>query len=598
MNYDKEVSDKIDEILNENTFGFSFQFNPGQREVIHAVCASFLKWKNGDSTVDSVVLSAPTGYGKSIIAMFTSKILQLMGYGGYILTVDLALQQQYETDFKRLKLNYHSIKGVSNYKCHVNSKSFKEGDCHSLNVSYEQLKKLHCYPKCAYLQARERAMRAKVSMINYAYWLIQRNKVAKKMGGKEPFPMRDFVFFDECHRLDEVVQNQFSIKIPKNFADILFLLNTLLLDNGYFMERLITKDELKKLIQILFKTDEKGILFETLNDLKAILEPYIVQEEIIKDKMKEDVKEGDRIPESWKKIFNTLSDFNDMFDKIDNYIQVTEGTSLDNIVKRLPDAIMDEEEIVEFVSLKEDFLIKKYALEQGGFKIFMSATLGSIPTFAKIIGLKKSIGINMKHRFNYDKSPILFLRKYRLDYKNKHKNIAPAVELMDHIIGKKHFDQNGIVHTASFEFANEILKRSKFRKKFITYTSKNKRTQIKKFLKSSGKILIGPSILEGLDLSDDLCRFQMFFKIPYPSLNDPLIVAKLKENQTWYDWKTSIAIIQGSNRGIRHMSDYADTYILDGCFTDLINKNIFDKSFVDRLKNMDKKDLELWKKKK
>ena len=101
MDYDKIVDTKINEIIEKNIFGYSFQFNIGQREVIHTICVNFLKWKNGKSDIDSVVLSAPTGYGKSIIAMFSSKVLQLLTYGGYILTVDLALQQQYEFDFRR-----------------------------------------------------------------------------------------------------------------------------------------------------------------------------------------------------------------------------------------------------------------------------------------------------------------------------------------------------------------------------------------------------------------------------------------------------------------------------------------------------------------
>ena len=151
---------------------------------------------------------------------------------------------------------------------------------------------------------------------------------------------------------------------------------------------------------------------------------------------------------------------------------------------------------------------------------------------------------------------------------------------------KNHLDDNGIIHSASYEFSREIMKRSKFRHKFIEYTSENKLIKIKKFLKAKGKILLGPSHMEGLDLYDDLSRFQIIFKIPFPNLVDPLVSAKLKEdNSEWFSWKTSLNIIQASNRSIRHNhGDWAITYILDACFLQLLNKNLFENDFTKRLK--------------
>ena len=57
--------------------------------------------------------------------------------------------------------------------------------------------------------------------------------------------------------------------------------------------------------------------------------------------------------------------------------------------------------------------------------------------------------------------------------------------------------------------------------------SKEKAGMIDLFKKKENAILMGPSLLEGLDLKDDTSRFQIFFKVPYPNLNEPLIKAKL-----------------------------------------------------------------------
>ena len=99
-------------------------------------------------------------------------------------------------------------------------------------------------------------------------------------------------------------------------------------------------------------------------------------------------------------------------------------------------------------------------------------------------------------------------------------------------------------------------------------------------------VIMGPSILEGLDFKDDICRFQIFFKVPYPSLGDPLTSAKIKHSPGWYDWKTGITIQQGAGRSIRNKEDWAVTYILDACFGNLINKL---ESFPDNFKNRIKK---------
>ena len=110
---------------------------------------------------------------------------------------------------------------------------------------------------------------------------------------------------------------------------------------------------------------------------------------------------------------------------------------------------------------------------------------------------------------------------------------------------------------------------------------------IELFKKKKDAVLMGPSLLEGLDLKDDISRFQIFFKVPYPNLNEPLIKAKLNTSNEWYDWKTGISIMQGVGRSVRSESDWAITYILDASFKNLINKKgFFPPSFLERIKTI------------
>jgi len=91
---------------------------------------------------------------------------------------------------------------------------------------------------------------------------------------------------------------------------------------------------------------------------------------------------------------------------------------------------------------------------------------------------------------------------------------------------------------------------------------------------------------EGIDLKDDLSRFQILTKIPYPNLGDERIKIRCKRDYTWYVNEAVKGIVQAYGRSIRTEKDHADTFILDGCFEDLLHRNgkLFPKWFIDALR--------------
>ena len=109
---------------------------------------------------------------------------------------------------------------------------------------------------------------------------------------------------------------------------------------------------------------------------------------------------------------------------------------------------------------------------------------------------------------------------------------------------------------------------------------------LKKMKKNRGTVAMGPSLLEGLNLVDDLSRFQIFLKVPYPYLGDKYVAAKLNYSQQWYNWKTSVSVLQGVGRSVRTPEDWAVTYLIDGCFADLFKSagTQFPPEFRSRVK--------------
>jgi len=111
---------------------------------------------------------------------------------------------------------------------------------------------------------------------------------------------------------------------------------------------------------------------------------------------------------------------------------------------------------------------------------------------------------------------------------------------------------------------------------------------IKKIMESkSNTILVSPSIIEGMDLKDDLSRFQIFLKVPFAYLGDPWIKCRMELNRNWYSREAVVKIIQGYGRSIRSKDDYAFTFMLDNNFVNLMDRNVelFPKWFKEAVKN-------------
>ncbi len=124
------------------------------------------------------------------------------------------------------------------------------------------------------------------------------------------------------------------------------------------------------------------------------------------------------------------------------------------------------------------------------------------------------------------------------------------------------------------------------RKRVFVYEGTEEKRQMLDMMKATkGKIIMGPSILEGLDLKDEFSRFQIFAKVPYLSLNDRFVKTKMTINPGWYRWKAIINILQGTGRSVRNEDDWAITYILDGSLGDLIhnNRRSFPAEFLRRI---------------
>ena len=225
--------------------------------------------------------------------------------------------------------------------------------------------------------------------------------------------------------------------------------------------------------------------------------------------------------------------------------------------------------------------------------LVMSATILNPQAYCRNIGLNPSEVkfIQVQSDFPLENRPIYPLNIAYLNYDSLQlqETKSSIVEAVDNIM-TIHKNDKGIIHTTSYEQLNIIkdhISQDNSQRLLITDPNLQREVVISEHINSmKPTVLISPSLYTGIDLKDDLSRFQIITKVPYPNLNDRWINAKRDSDREWYSWQTALRLVQAYGRSIRTREDWAKTYVLDSAFNRFVNKNksIFPDYFVQAIK--------------
>lgn len=557
----------------------NIEFRPQQKEAIVDIISAYEEDHNG-----IYLLDAPTGSGKSVIAMLFADFLAFKGNRGYILASDLSLHEQYVKDFRKLQVwNWGNIKGVDNYRCVVNDEKFSVGECKSKGTSYEKAESLPCFKQCGYLTSRKKAIKSPVSLLTYPYALIQRNYVESNQqsnGKGSPFPQRDFVVCDEAHKLLDIVQSHFS---PIVSHEIVKKTESLIESTGDIGQKIpqVDTERLSKVIDMIYEQEDHGNLLKLLKEVTRLLSIAVEATSSLRENASIEFLEGS-IPSEWLAVFGMADWCKDVHCKLEDYCKIIEQVGLEKLVKN------PGEKSITFNCIDEYYLLQKHFFTKFGFKLLMTATMGSPSDFMRNHGIKKAKYFKIESHFNWEKSPIIFYPGKKMSTRFLQENLQWAIDSVTRIV-RENSEHSGIIHSGSYELNTKVWSGlpKDVKKRIVLYKgSDEKEIALKIMKRKKAMVLMGPSILEGLNMVDDESRFQIFLKVPYPHLGDKYVAAKLEYSQKWYNWKTSIAVLQGVGRSIRTPDDWAVTHLLDGCFADLMKSagDQFPPEFKARLK--------------
>jgi len=537
-----------------NYFPDTFEPLPGQIKLLDGIEKAFKSGKR------IIICSAPTGSGKSFIAKtlanisdkptqefrrlitsydaykkdfdgsytYSSECIEEPPAGTFALTITKNLQDQYQQLFTDASI----LKGKTNYTCDVDNNF----DTELAPCTFAPRIKDQCWSenRCPYYNARNETLLADFAALNYKMFFALPGHVKRK----------NHIVCDEASELEDELIRQFSADIVYDKLDSYNVpYKTLITDNKERTQNWITElaaNVLDVLEQLSLRATSKTSSV-ALTQSEQIKYSYL------------------------KNLHRSLTSLLTTWNKGEYVIE-------------------NDSKHVLITPLKADFL-SHHIFDYADKIILLSATIIDHKNFAKSLGIKDYEYIEVESNFDSSKSPIYISSKYKLNYKNLKTSLPYICQYIDQILNA-HKNDKGIIHTHTYEIADFIRQRVSGNRLLIRDTNNTNEDILKEHYESlDPTVLVSPSLVYGVDLKDDLARFQIIVKLPYPSLASKRVKQLFEIDKEWYENKMLNSIVQAAGRSTRSKDDYSSTYILDGNIANILlrSKNKLPRHFIDRV---------------
>jgi len=539
----------------EEYFPFK-SFRPYQREIITKIKNDF---ENG---IKVVILDGPTGFGKSPVNITLGKYFKPTFYT----TPQIKLVKQLEKDFGPKKLaidggisDIMPLLGRNNYICRETN---KPSDLCPIAID----KNISCKNyECIYWKQKEATINADISIITFAMLII--NNYIK---GESRFLKRNLLIIDECHNLEDQVASLFcgfSIS-PYSFPSF-------------------------------FREPKKQNMPFCLDNSSQFI---IKNGESIWDLIKKDIPNNNKIEDHLPFLIKIQEICNATFNYCNNQREKQKISNLSRKINYLFKELKEERKWVinivpkqnyttrEFKPIKIDNFLKRMIWSQTNLIILSSATIpfqNQSEKWLKRLGLEdKPFSFHsIPMRFPVKNRPIIIkLMGGKMTNKKEDENWDANIKNIKTIISH-HIKDRGVIHTQSYKRAERLAHDLNNYDIFLHNKHEINDNIITDWINSGKKILISPAITNGVDLKDELCRYQILLKIPYPSIGDARVsyLLNVKKDWNWYYQETMKEIIQAYGRAIRSENDFAKFYIIDGSFKDIYRKVRFPTWFSEAI---------------
>jgi Rad3-related DNA helicase len=517
-----------------------------------------------------IILEAPVGFGKSAIA---AALCRHVG-SAYLLTSTKQLQDQYSADF-----GFPVTIGKSNFTCLVPTPTgrflpcskgrceadWSLSDCpHFLSLEeYRDHEKGRCTKDskcrrlegnrlCPYYEQKWEAFVSGVMVANYPFFLSE-------LGYTDDVERRRLLVCDEAHDLERQMVGFASFTLRRSQVEAYGLGGGRGGESRAFISDMGLEDA----------SAWEGPLLEAKRAYREFEQAYLEEESM-----------QDRVA-SCRAARESLDAFlDDLRERPSNWIVSSVRST----------ATVEGESAVDEVAFQP---LEVSAYTSGLFGsadtvLLMSATVFSKETFCRTLGIPPEEAAFIRVRgssFPVENRRIYALDTARLSKATMEASMEPLARAVDEIM-TRHAGERGVVHTTSYQQARYIVEHvSEANRARLASTegASSRSGLLRAHGSSQGSVLISPSLYQGVDLKDELSRFQVLVKVPFPDLSERRTRIKLGTDPGWYDWQTALRLVQTYGRSVRGETDHAVTYVLDSNFRPFVGRyrDLFPEYFLE-----------------
>lgn len=552
MRYEQQILEAYDRL----------GFKPRGRQVqdIDKILTSFL-----DEGFKTVILSAPTGTGKSIIGAVVAETLHMIKYpdaqagASFLLTPTNILSQQYHDTFQEGRdpndVRFRMIKGAGNFECAALSTPAEPQTAEVCSLRLFQKEQMQSMIDsfcngCDYAHQKRLKDRARHLITNYAYYFVDRMYL-------EQLAKRTVCVFDEAHLINDLFTEHNAIyfsdsrlkKMAEEINEGLSLGHT-----GVFKTIKTVKEDLNA-----GKINEQTYM--------KYLEMLAVMYGEVTEAAQQEAERNVRNPKKYLQLSKLSKKYFGLGCKIGDLMEYAYPHAFE-YKERDPKFKDSEDE----VSVKPIFVGDMFdQLINADYNLLMSATF-SEQYARRTLTLENAKHIRLEPTFPRENKQIVFYKPQNLNYTTlKEPKTLKQLQATCYEIVKHHTDkgERGIVLAPSFALTEGIssaLDVMGVKTRVFEHKRGEKLVEVLGRFKRYDQgpaVLLTPSGFEGLDLAGDLSRYQIILKAPFGSLGEARMKKILASWPDIYSLLCTMKLVQGAGRSVRGPEDYATTYMLD-----------------------------------
>lgn len=505
---------------------------------------------------DNVIIDAPTGVGKSAVNVTAAQLAD----DAFYVTPQKSLREQLQDD-EVLSEYYEALRGREDYTCGVTGEN-----CSDCTINQDPDRSCMNMERCTYWNAKLDAMSADVAVLTFAYLIIDGAiPTMVPEGGKISFGDRELLIVDECHNLEDQVASLFAGFTVSPWSLPMEVFNNITSD--------LDMDE----------TTRHHHVIDKIETLERRAEDYVQEKQQFEGELDDDTA---RKVTQCEKFLDKVAWFYEEIENDRNWV----------VDMDITEYARSRYKTFKLKPVRVDKFLRNFVWDRADKRVLSTATMpyrDNPVKWQKQIGLPGTTHV-IRVGMPFDKGHRPIHTDWMIGNMSNGGIDRHWPDVMESLnaLAKQHQGQKGLIHSASYARAEKVWRDAgdyDHLKDNVVFDKPEANTEamMETWQEDGRQIFVSPACTEGVDLKDEMCRWQVLLKVPFPSPGDSRVEYLLEEvphiGWDWYYEVTANAIVQSVGRAVRSKDDYADYYILDEKFYDVKKKVSLPEWFTEAI---------------